>query len=105
MEVNRWRYRSTSIGLAGSTRWLTASSTRVRPDGDVIAVDGATGMVKWKWHPTTANSGFGPTGTRRGLSVGGGRVYTLAAGNRVVALNRNTGAQIWANLGWRSSAK
>ena len=66
------------------------------PDGDVIAVDGATGAVKWKWHPTTANSGFGPTGTRRGLSVGGGRVYTLAAGNRVVALNKDTGAQIWA---------
>ena len=66
------------------------------PDGDVVAVDGTTGAVKWKWHPTTANSGFGPTGTRRGLSVGGGRVYTLAAGNRVVALNQNTGAQIWA---------
>ena len=24
------------------------------PNGDVIAVDGATGAVKWKWHPTTA---------------------------------------------------
>jgi glucose dehydrogenase/plastocyanin len=66
------------------------------PSGDVIAVDGATGAVKWKWHPTTANSGFGPTGTRRGVSVGGGRVYTHAAGNRVVALDQNTGAQIWA---------
>jgi len=66
------------------------------PDGDVVAVDGTTGAVKWKWHPTTANSGFGPTGTRRGLSVGGGRVYTLAAGNRIVALDQNTGAQIWA---------
>jgi quinohemoprotein ethanol dehydrogenase len=66
------------------------------PNGDVIAVDGATGAVKWKWHPTTANSGFGPTGTRRGVSVGGGRIYTHAAGNRVVALDQNTGAQIWA---------
>ncbi len=66
------------------------------PNGDVIAVDGATGAVKWKWHPTTANSGFGPTSTRRGVSVGGGRVYTSAAGNRVVALDQNTGAQIWA---------
>jgi len=66
------------------------------PNGDVIAVDGATGAVKWKWHPTVANSGFGPTSTRRGVSVGGGRVYTSAAGNRVVALDQNTGAQIWA---------
>jgi glucose dehydrogenase/plastocyanin len=66
------------------------------PNGDVIAVDGATGAVKWKWHPTVANSGYGPTGTRRGVSVGGGRVYTHASGNRVVALDQNTGAQIWA---------
>jgi quinohemoprotein ethanol dehydrogenase len=66
------------------------------PNGDVIAVDGATGAVKWKWHPTVANSGFGPTGTRRGVSVGGGRVYTHASGNRVVALDQKTGAQIWA---------
>src|ERR1700722_15360019 len=28
------------------------------PNGDVIAVDGATGAVKWKWQPTTAASGF-----------------------------------------------
>ena len=75
------------------------------PDGDVIAVDGATGAVKWKWHPTVANSGFGPTGTRRGLSVGGGRVYTLAAGNRVVALDQNTGAQIWAVMPDSSRAR
>jgi glucose dehydrogenase/plastocyanin len=66
------------------------------PSGDVMAVDGATGAVKWKWHPTIANSGFGPTSTRRGVSVGDGKVYTLAAGNRVVALNKDTGAQVWA---------
>jgi quinohemoprotein ethanol dehydrogenase len=66
------------------------------PSGDVIAADGATGAVKWKWHPTIANSGFGPASTRRGVSVGGGRVYTHASGNRVVALDQNTGAQIWA---------
>ena len=35
---------------------------------------------------------FGTTGTRRGVSVGDGKVYTLAAGNRVVALNKDTGA-------------
>src|SRR5438477_4029550 len=25
------------------------------PNGDVIAVDGATGTTKWKWHPTAFN--------------------------------------------------
>jgi glucose dehydrogenase/plastocyanin len=61
------------------------------PNGDVIAVNGANGSVKWKWHPTA----FGTTGTRRGVSVGDGKVYTLAAGGRVVALNKDTGAEVW----------
>src|SRR5262249_46682515 len=63
------------------------------PSGDVIAVDGATGATKWKWHPV----GFNPTGTRRGVSIGDGKIYTLAAGNRVVALNKDTGAQVWVS--------
>ena len=41
-------------------------------------------------------SGFTPSGTRRGVSVGDGKVYTLAGGNRVVALNKDTGALVWA---------
>ena len=62
------------------------------PLGDVIAVDGATGAVKWKWHPTA----FEPVdGDRRGVSVGDGKVYTLAAEDRVVALNKDTGAEVW----------
>jgi quinohemoprotein ethanol dehydrogenase len=65
-------------------------------NGGVAAVDGATGAIKWKWQPTTANSGFNPSGTRRGVSVGEGKVYTLSGGNRVVALNKDTGAVVWA---------
>ena len=66
------------------------------PVGDVIAVDGATGAVKWKWHPTA----FPPVNNdRRGVSVGDGKVYTLAGnamvGYRVVALDKNTGAEVW----------
>ena len=68
------------------------------PSGGVIAVDGATGATKWKWQPTA----FEASGTRRGVSVGDGKVYTLAGGdapgptNLVVALNKDTGAQVWA---------
>jgi outer membrane protein assembly factor BamB/plastocyanin len=65
--------------------------------GGVIALDGATGAVKWKWQPSVAANGFGPnTSMHRGVSVGGGRVYTTASGNRVVALDQNTGALLWA---------
>jgi hypothetical protein len=44
----------------------------------------------------TAVNGYNPSGTRRGVSVGDGKVYTLAGGNRVVALNKDTGAVVWA---------
>ena len=61
------------------------------PNGSVIAVDGATGVTKWKWTPTA----FDTNGTRRGVSAGDGKVYTLADGNRVVALDKNTGLEVW----------
>src|SRR3954462_14225961 len=65
------------------------------PVGGVIAVNGKDGTVKWKWTPSVAANGYGPSGTRRGVSVGDGKVFTLAAGNRVVALNKDTGDQVW----------
>lgn len=66
------------------------------PGGGVIAINGKTGTVKWKWTPSVAANGYGPSGTRRGVSVGDGKVYTIASGNRVVALNKETGDIVWA---------
>lgn len=66
------------------------------PAGGVMAIDGATGATLWKWEPTQADSGFTPSTTRRGVSVGEGKVYTLSGGNRVVALDQKTGKQVWA---------
>lgn len=63
------------------------------PSGGVAAVDGATGEVKWKWQPTA----YPTSTTRRGVSVGEGKVYTLAGGNRVVALDKDTGAEVWVS--------
>ena len=60
------------------------------PAGGVIAVDGATGTSKWKWQPTA----FQNAGQRRGVSVGEGKVFALGS-NRVVALDANTGREIW----------
>ena len=57
--------------------------------GRVLAVDGATGAIKWAYAP-----GYG-TSLRRGVAVGQGRVFTLANGKRVIALNKDTGAVIW----------
>lgn len=65
------------------------------PGGGVIALDGATGAVKWKWVPSTAANGYGPATQQRGVSVGEGKVFTTAAGSRMVALNKDTGQVVW----------
>lgn len=65
------------------------------PSGGVIALDGATGKVKWKWQPSVAANGYGPASLHRGVSVGDGKVFTTAAGNRVVALDQNSGSVVW----------
>lgn len=62
------------------------------PSGGVIAVDGVSGEPVWKWENTV----YGLSDTRRGVSAGEGRIYTLAGGNRVVALDQATGAELWA---------
>ncbi|MGC5221704.1 PQQ-binding-like beta-propeller repeat protein [Micromonospora sp. DT81.3] len=62
------------------------------PSGGVIAVDGASGDPVWKWE----NDVYGLSGTRRGVSAGDGKIFTLAGGNRVVALDDATGAEVWA---------
>ncbi|TFV95157.1 PQQ-binding-like beta-propeller repeat protein [Leifsonia flava] len=62
------------------------------PSGGVAAVDGATGEPLWKWE----NDVYGLSGTRRGVSAGDGRIFTLGGGNRVVALDDTTGEEVWA---------
>lgn len=59
--------------------------------GNVIAVDGKTGATKWKWETP-----YG-TITRRGVAVAKdlGLVYTVAQGNRLVALKIATGEVAW----------
>ena len=66
------------------------------PGGGVVALDAATGAVKWKWVPSTAANGYGPATQQRGVSVGEGKVFTTAAGSRMVALDKDTGAVVWA---------
>jgi PQQ-dependent dehydrogenase (methanol/ethanol family) len=56
--------------------------------GDVFAVDGATGGVIWEY-----KSGF--AGTERGVAVAAGRVFAALGHEHVVALNQQTGALIW----------
>jgi PQQ-dependent dehydrogenase (methanol/ethanol family) len=56
--------------------------------GDVFALNGATGKVIWEY-----KSGF--AGIERGVAVAGGRVFAAIGREHVVALNQRTGALIW----------
>jgi PQQ-dependent dehydrogenase (methanol/ethanol family) len=56
--------------------------------GDIFAVNGATGHVIWEY-----KSGF--AGTERAVAVAGRRVFSAVGREHVVALNRQTGALIW----------
>jgi len=56
-----------------------------------VALDAATGVVKWKWVPSTAANGYGPASQQRGVSVGEGIAITTAAGNRLGGLTDNDG--------------
>jgi alcohol dehydrogenase (cytochrome c) len=58
-------------------------------EGFVIAVDGKTGATKWRVQKTGT--------TRRGVAVAKdlGIVYTLAAGNNLVALSTADGSELW----------
>jgi len=56
--------------------------------GDVFALNGATGHVIWEY-----KSGF--AGTERGVAVAGGRVFAAVGHEHVVALSQQTGRPIW----------
>jgi PQQ-dependent dehydrogenase (methanol/ethanol family) len=57
--------------------------------GNVYAVDGKTGQIKWSY-----KGGFGNQ-IRRGLALGGGKVYAAFGGFHVAALDQKTGALVW----------
>jgi PQQ-dependent dehydrogenase (methanol/ethanol family) len=84
--------------IEGGLRTGNSQSTAVAVDGvlyiesalgNVIAVDGATGVTKWRYQQTRG------TLTRRGVAVGDGHVFTKSNDNYVIALDQLTGQVVW----------
>ncbi len=66
--------------------------------GGVIALDAATGAIKWKYQ--SPNGG----GTNRGVAVAQGRVFSSGGGNTLIALDQKTGELVWtAKVGDRGT--
>jgi PQQ-dependent dehydrogenase (methanol/ethanol family) len=57
--------------------------------GVIMAIDAATGAVKWK-HAST-----GGRGTNRGVVAAEGKVFSSGGGNTLVALDQKDGALLW----------
>lgn len=69
--------------------------------GDLLCLDAADGRVHWSQKLTTKYQTEPPVwGYASHLLVDGDRLYTLAGGNgsAVVALNKNTGEELWRAL-------
>ena len=77
------QYQQATVVAAGGVLYVETSQ------GNVFAVDGRTGAVKWKYQ-----SGAGVQ-LHRGVAVGGGKVFATLADRQVVGLDQNTGKVVW----------
>ncbi len=58
--------------------------------GTILAIDAATGAIKWKYQPQQRG------GTNRGVAVAEGKVFSSGGGNSLIALDQQTGALLWS---------
>ena len=96
----------THAHLTGGSQQHAAEGTPVVDAGvmfvqsaaqDVYAINAVSGVQKWVYHSGLAP---GDPPSLRGVAVGNGLVYSALPGERVVALNEQTGAVKWlAQLG------
>ena len=72
------------------------------PGGGVIALNAATGALKWK-HEPLPNVG---RGVNRGVTVADGKVFSSGGDNTIVALDAKDGSQLWtAHVGEHGSTQ
>ncbi|HEV7711160.1 MAG TPA: PQQ-binding-like beta-propeller repeat protein [Asanoa sp.] len=84
--------------IEGGLKQGSSQSTAVAVDGvlfiesalgNVVAVDGVTGVTKWRYDQVRGSL------TRRGVAIGGGYVFTKSNDNYVIALDQQTGQVAW----------
>ena len=80
--------------VIGRNMYVTTSTD------EVIALDAASGKVRWKYAPqvdfslSTGVGGYGVS-VNRGVAVANGKVYLLTFDDRLQALSQATGEQLW----------
>jgi glucose dehydrogenase len=65
------------------------------PRNHIVALDGTTGEVRWKYtHKMETDKPCCGT-HNRGVAIGYGRVYEITADGRLIAVDRQTGKLVW----------
>jgi alcohol dehydrogenase (cytochrome c) len=104
--VDRLELAWTRPGGRGQVAWETfpivVGRTMFYDTGtdEVLAVDAATGRVRWTYAPEVdflagPSAGLSPP-VSRGVTHGAGRIYLVTADARLVALDAGSGAVIWS---------
>src|SRR5678816_976372 len=69
--------------------------------GVIVALDARTGASKWRWDPELSRTGTDRPGMccgaiNRGVAFANGKVFAGLINGRLVALDANTGKQVWS---------
>ena len=88
------------LNAAGTSSATVVANGRmfVTAGADIFAIDPASGRVVWSYEPPAPPS-------RKGVAVGGGRIYVGLADATLIALDQRTGALLWraevGDEGWK----
>lgn len=94
--VPRWIFQT---GIAGTfqTNPLVADGVMYlsTPYNHVVALDAATGEVRWRYQHKLVTKELCCGPTNRGVAIGYGRVYMITVDARLVALDMRSGKLLW----------
>lgn len=65
------------------------------PRNHIVALDGATGEVRWKYTHKMETEKLCCGTHNRGVAIGYGRVYEITVDARLIAVDRDTGKLVW----------
>jgi alcohol dehydrogenase (cytochrome c) len=95
--VPAWRYLTNLHGrleaspiIVGDTMYITTGI-----ENGVVALDAASGVVRWRYTPTLGFNDSCCGLVNRGVAVDAGRVFYATLDARLVALDAQTGRKLW----------
>jgi alcohol dehydrogenase (cytochrome c) len=95
--VPAWRYLTNVHGRMESTPLVVGATMYVTSGADngVMALDAATGALKWKFTPKLGVMEICCGHINRGVAVEGSRVFFATLDARLIALDAQTGKLLW----------